>query len=722
MVDSGLHLGALALRIAVRGEREPAELVARIEDHLKACWMCRNEVERLQTLSLPVSPPRIAPHLPDDAATSPAKSGWASALPVSGGHVPNIAVELMSVMRARRALEDVFYESQEEISLVFSELRQQEHRARRLCRDVCDQLGFELAALQLKDPRRGTIETVAAQGPAMKWIGAARHPMRPEAGWKDIQVEVATTGRGEVIRGRDERFDRDLFKRFGHRHALRAFVPVALLRDRRSLQYSAVAEWRAVETQNGNLAIEAVVPEEFDLEVCGTVEAGYLDGANKTIDLAALKRLATLISFACPTLYRSTMRAALEAATDVVRRYSGAASASLHVCVDELHRYTYNVVAGLAGAMATAAETGGGGITDPPRTEGLGQRALALRKPVWMPNPLVGDKVDELKRFNPNIWSKHGVRAMVALPLRLRTQGGELQGVLYVHYFRQKPIDDRVVQNAFRLVRRVVDETTAAIEQQETNENRRQTGALLDLVLSRLERGRSRLLPRDIVRIGRQIVGADVAGILRRDRRRWAARASVIGSRQGATVAQRFVHSIADAVLAEDAQGQGLFVPDVREAPWLCGALIGDKGRATFAECEGILSAAALALRNGKNRTPGFLFLGFRTARSFSEAECAVIRLLARLSEGYLRGRRPRLDRVDVALAQRYLAGVDPDATPKPVKTLHLFEGEPFALPAESPIDIVEEEQAAQRAINLNARRVHGNGLRRRESEPNRSN
>ncbi len=644
----GLHLGSFALRIATLDERGPVPLVETIGKHLAACQMCRDEVQRLRGL-----------------LTTRLERGRKQPGPVLPGRAPEPASPVFDPrsLRPQGDRGDVFYEAQQEISRSFAELGQLENRARWLCREASTQLGFEIAALQLKDPRRGTIETVAAEGPAAKWVGASRHPMRSEerARWRDIQVDVALTGTGEVISGWDRRFDRDLYKRFGHRSAVRAFVPLALLRERQRLQYSAVAEWRPVEVASGNLAIRPVVPEGYILEVFGTIEAGYLNANGRRITLSTLKDLARLISFEGPGLYRSTLRSALESATEVVMRYSGAASATMHLLVDDLNRYTYNVVAGLAGAMLTTAETGGGGITDQPRVQGLGKRALAEGGPVWIPNRLKGDKPEELKDFNPVIWNKHGVRAMVAFPLRLRTQGGDLQGSLYVHYFRRRRIEAKRVQQAFRLVRRIVEGATMAIERQETNESRRQTSALLNLVLTRWLHGRRRhLLPLELVRFGRQIVGADVAAILGRAGNRWAARAAVVGSRQPTRAVQSFVHSIADSVLAEDVERQGLFLRDVREAPWLCGPISDGPTKGTFIDREGILSAAVLPLRSSRGRVLGFLFLGFRTARTFPESECAVIRLLAQLTEGNLRRRRPSLDGKDLVLARDYLTGPDP--------------------------------------------------------------
>jgi signal transduction histidine kinase len=83
-------------------------------------------------------------------------------------------------------------------------------------------LGFELATISLVDEEAQLIRCMAGRNVPQAWIDMACHPLTSA----DIQADVVRTGKTEVIRGWDERYDRRIYKQFHHDQLVRAFVPI----------------------------------------------------------------------------------------------------------------------------------------------------------------------------------------------------------------------------------------------------------------------------------------------------------------------------------------------------------------------------------------------------------------------------------------------------------------------------------------------------------------
>ena len=82
--------------------------------------------------------------------------------------------------------------------------------------------GFDFATVSLVDEVQGVIRTVRGRSVPDGWIRMAVHPLDSD----DIQADIIRTGRTEILAGWDERFDRRIWETFGHKDAVRVFVPM----------------------------------------------------------------------------------------------------------------------------------------------------------------------------------------------------------------------------------------------------------------------------------------------------------------------------------------------------------------------------------------------------------------------------------------------------------------------------------------------------------------
>lgn len=537
-----------------------------------------------------------------------------------------------------------------------------EGRARALC-VAASELGFTLAAYQQIIPNRRRIETIAGYGEALSWVGVAEasHPIDldpSERHPRDIQAEVASSAIGRVIRGSSPLFDSDLYTRFHHENALRAFFPVGRFRRTtpaigRSPETEADLEWEFL-GEGDNLRFTPLVPEDFRFEVFGTLEVGFLEGREQVITRDQLQSILALIAHHVPSLYPSTLKGALEEVCEVFQSFTGAEAASLHLVVDPCEApqcFTFNVVSGRARAMATVSTNGGGGISDPPRRDGrgLGQRAVTSRAACCIPDRAAGHAIDELRRSNPNVWDRHGVRSMAAFPLLAEPDATEPAGVLYVHYFQPQFLDRELLNRGYDLAQRIAREVQFALARIEQRERVRQNESLLQLVLSSLTVDAPRVNIKDVTRNARMVLGSDILCIARRDANAWIN--PTVSGRTKQTASSNISSAIAalvPTVAAHDRLGEGCFSPTKDHVPWL--------GEALY-EAEGVQSAAGLAIygqqvdvQNGSHQRNllGVMYVGFRTYHALQEGEVGVIRLLGKVVGAILGGDPPRLAGIEI--------------------------------------------------------------------------
>jgi signal transduction histidine kinase len=82
--------------------------------------------------------------------------------------------------------------------------------------------GFDFATVSLVDEVQNAIHTVRGRNVSPEWIDAAAHSLTSD----DIQADIVRNGHAEILTGWDERFDRDIWERFGHQDMVRVFVPM----------------------------------------------------------------------------------------------------------------------------------------------------------------------------------------------------------------------------------------------------------------------------------------------------------------------------------------------------------------------------------------------------------------------------------------------------------------------------------------------------------------
>ncbi len=538
-------------------------------------------------------------------------------------------------------------------------------RARTLCEEVRGELRSEFAAFQVVHPHKHMIETIAAAGPALEWVDAARHPMGIYEGQpyrNDIQADVVLRKRGTVIRGWDDRLDRYLYHKFQHQKALRVFYPfVAPMRlSDRTLASAEELDW-LVEVELDRLEIVPVAPPGTELEVIGTIETGFLLGDAHEIDREFLLKLARVSSRHVASIYDATLRSALEKVGSLVMRLCGGESASLHLLRESLNvpssahvLYSYNVVIGEAASLARADGHGGGGISDPPRTDGIGASSLSQDQPCMIPDPREHEPSDALRLFNPKIWGEHHVRAMVVFPLAVAIPEGRAElGLLYVHHHFNWSFDPVHIDHVHQIVRRASACLQSILERNEEKERVRQGRALLSMLRDSVPAASSGVTLDDLARNVAYLLEADVVGILPAAADGTWKRPTIVG-RVELDRTWTFLNGVAPLLAGIDKSGQGRFVKDARRTRSPEERAAGDvlpEASAQFARQEAIVSAASLALRDrATHGLRGVMYLGFRSYRSFPDTDAKVIRVVGDLVISVMDGRMPGAEPMSAAL------------------------------------------------------------------------
>lgn len=86
-------------------------------------------------------------------------------------------------------------------------------------------LGFQFATVSLVDEQQNLIRCVTGLNVSQGWIKMAIHSLDSP----DIQAQIIHTGKTEVITGWDPRFDKRIWKKYGHAEMIRIFVPIPVV-------------------------------------------------------------------------------------------------------------------------------------------------------------------------------------------------------------------------------------------------------------------------------------------------------------------------------------------------------------------------------------------------------------------------------------------------------------------------------------------------------------
>ena len=169
-----------------------------------------------------------------------------------------------------------------------------EERAREVCQKIKSvDLGVDFAAVQLIDRNEGIIQTVHGEwqtkqdvGLGGPWYKTASHSLQGDARFLDIQacVALANPPAIEIISGWDPRFDPFIYRKFGHKHYSRAFLPLIVARDAIGRLVEMDPEqfdWVPKNTDGEASTITLVsrmrpkLEAITEYEVIGTIEAGF---------------------------------------------------------------------------------------------------------------------------------------------------------------------------------------------------------------------------------------------------------------------------------------------------------------------------------------------------------------------------------------------------------------------------------------------------------------
>ena len=119
-----------------------------------------------------------------------------------------------------------------ETSHALSSSLEEESLMRAILEAVYSTLGCEHVLISTVDEEAGTIGFLHGIWRGEfdvfpKWIQASQYPLDHP----DILTDVYRTGRTEIIGAWDERFNREIWDKFGHERFLRIFMPIKM-RDR----------------------------------------------------------------------------------------------------------------------------------------------------------------------------------------------------------------------------------------------------------------------------------------------------------------------------------------------------------------------------------------------------------------------------------------------------------------------------------------------------------
>ncbi len=83
-------------------------------------------------------------------------------------------------------------------------------------------IGFSYAVISLVDEEAGEVRAIRGIGVSPEQIAGSRRTLDSP----DIMADIVRTGKTEVIDGWDDRFDREMYEKFGHARLVRVFAPL----------------------------------------------------------------------------------------------------------------------------------------------------------------------------------------------------------------------------------------------------------------------------------------------------------------------------------------------------------------------------------------------------------------------------------------------------------------------------------------------------------------
>lgn len=451
-----------------------------------------------------------------------------------------------------------------------------DHELDTILQELTDTLRFEFASVSLVDDYRQTIQMVRGKNVPSGWIRRSTYDLDST----DILADIVRTGKTEVIEEWDERFNEEIYERFGHADLVRVFTPL-------------VADGVPIGT------IEAGCRRERWTEM--------LTDAN----IQAVERLGRERGAA---VARTRSYVLLELIANHAIRIIGADSASIHV-----YHFGQRLL-----------EAGAGKATKdfllrfPPREGGIGQQAMQTGKSV------VIDRPQDLAVKHSALHDE-GVRAIAVFPLSL---GADIQGVLYVHFWREHRFSQAELELEQVFARQMVIVIQNNLLLKSIADAAQRAWALAgfqSIIQSLVSSFNLAQVLEEVARNVMYMLDADNVTLYQYSQgdERFTVPPVMKGSFQDRGAMQTQMHPD-DIVWEIVRQGQSRFISDVPDEPRLFGTRSDGVDRPRFVEREEVKSSAVMVLRAGEtNEIVGLMFVNYRTPRSFEIEDQKTINALA---------------------------------------------------------------------------------------------
>jgi len=501
-------------------------------------------------------------------------------------------------------------------------------------------LGFEFGAMQLIDRATDTIATVQGIGIAQAWSGLAKHRLSTEK--KDIQVDIAQSLAIEVISGWDPRFDPWIYNQFNHQRLVRIFAPIFLWRDEKNEFHAPPVDcydWENPEkflSKDGErlrikLSRKITPPQNYTIEVIGTIEAGHQIAQCNQITLKNAQTLFRLICERAQALWETQLNNVLDTIVMNAMRLISADSASLRLLHDPPQdRYVFLACAGKIGPEYLEFFH--------PKKGGIGHQALQDREVKTADRDFEAQypeyyHLTELKKRYPQRYKPdEGIRAMACFPLIVsKTQ----YGLLYLHFWRGHRFSSEELEWGKLFAEQAVTALKNMLVFQEKRQAARALGSLhfvgqflvsqpkvkVEELLQRIAQNALNVLNADVITVypynQQQDVFPLLPPIMEGD---LLAETLMMTKIERNDVPSRIIRDIR----------QNIYAPDVAQHPILC-----DRARKRppgkeilYVDREQIKSAAAILFQVG-SEIVGVMFVNYRTRHEFPPEECRLIETFA---------------------------------------------------------------------------------------------
>jgi hypothetical protein len=306
--------------------------------------------------------------------------------------------------------------------------------------ELCEEAqgtGYREASLWLLFPDSDSLESVAGAGDTPRAYHCLRRGMPWDASLHDIVVDVLKHRTAERIQGGvwDPRYDAGLWGEADHRRFKdRLFVPLLLIRDAKGAPVSDECNWELTSSSASETWTPSLSDRTYTMEAIGTLSLSNC-GRLPAASVKAALRLSTSIA---RRVFAVTLQGVIDEMLRTLREASRARSATVHFVpsgnalayfrrdAEERREVPHLCYVGrYSERIRQGVERLPGVIGGPPRSKGLGVRALECRAPRHLRGP-------DLEQDNPGLW-EDGVRGLSVYPLH--TSGGGAVGLVYLHQF-----------------------------------------------------------------------------------------------------------------------------------------------------------------------------------------------------------------------------------------------------------------------------------------------